>query len=92
MPIIKSAKKKQRADKVKQKRNDVWRNLLSKALKAARKSPTLPKVAQAAKLLDKLAKKNIIHKNKAARLKSSLSKLVTPKKKETEAKKTKKTS
>lgn len=90
MPIIKSAKKKQRADKTREKRNDVWRNNLSKAFKKAKKSPTLINISSATKAIDKLAKRNIIHKNKAARLKSSLSKLLKPQKKETEAKKAKK--
>lgn len=90
MPIIKSAKKKLRADKKRQKHNSSLRNLSEKALKSARKSPTAANVLKATKLLDKLAKNGIIHKNKAARLKSSLSKLVKPQKKETEAKKAKK--
>lgn len=90
MPIIKSAKKKQRADKTREKRNDIWRNNLDRAFKKAKKSPTLINISSATKVIDKLAKKNIIHKNKAARLKSSLSKLLKPQKKETEAKKAKK--
>ncbi len=88
MPIIKSAKKKQRADKTKEKRNNILRSLLKKALKEAKKSPTPAHVAHATKILDKLAKNNIIHKNKAARIKSSLSKKISPKKRQTEAKKT----
>lgn len=87
MPIIKSAKKKQRADKIKEKRNNALRNFLGKVLKLARKSPTPANFSKAVKTLDKLAKKNIIHKNKAARIKSSLSKLQAPKKRQTEAKK-----
>lgn len=87
MPIIKSAKKKQRADKIKEKRNNALRNFLGKTLKLARKNPTPANLSKAVKALDKLAKKNIIHKNKAARVKSSISKLQTPKKRQTEAKK-----
>ncbi|GET30695.1 hypothetical protein SD074_28970 [Prolixibacter sp. SD074] len=45
------------------------RNLRSTSEKEAA-SDMLPKVAA---MLDKLAKKNVIHKNKAANLKSSLS-------------------
>lgn len=90
MPIIKSAKKKLRSDKTKQKRNDALRNILYKTLKKARKSPTPVNIVKAIKLLDKLAKNNILHKNKAGRLKSKLSKLIKPQKKETEAKTAKK--
>lgn len=79
MPIIKSAKKKQRADKTKEKRNNLLRISLKSALKNASKKPTLVNISKASKIADKLAKNNLIHKNKAARIKSSLSKLL-PKK------------
>lgn len=87
MPIIKSAKKKQRADKIKEKRNNLLRSLLEKSLKTAKKNSTLANVSKATKILDKLAKNNIIHKNKASRIKSSLAKKIAPKKRKTEAKK-----
>lgn len=87
MPIIKSAKKKQRADRLKEKRNNLFRNLLKQTLKSAKKSPTSVNISKATKILDKMAKKNLIHANKAARIKSALSKLAPRKK--TEAKKTK---
>lgn len=80
MPIIKSAAKKLRADKTKEKRNNILRNLLKKALKTAKKTPTAANVSKATKILDKMAQKNLIHKNKSGRIKSSLSKLVKPKK------------
>lgn len=86
MPIIKSAAKKLRADKNKEKRNDVLRNLLKKTIKTARKNPTAVNISKTVKLLDKLAKKNLLHKNKAARIKSSLSKLAKPVKKSTASK------
>lgn len=87
MPVIRSAQKKLRADKIKEKRNNNLRNLLKKTLKLARKNPTPANLSKATKILDKLAKRKIIHKNKAARIKSTLSKIVTPKKKQSEAKK-----
>lgn len=80
MPIIKSAAKKQRADRLKEKRNNLLRNLLKRTLKTAKKTPTMVNISKATKILDKMAKKNLIHANKAARLKSSLSKLAPRKK------------
>lgn len=79
MPVIKSAKKKLRQDKKREKRNNLSRILLAKSLKKARKNPTAGTVSSAVKLLDKMVKKHLIHKNRAARLKSSLTKLVKPK-------------
>lgn len=76
MPVIKSAEKKLRADKKREKNNNEWRNLLKKLLKTARKTHTREDISKATKIIDKMAKKNLIHKNKAARLKSGLSKFV----------------
>lgn len=78
MPVTKSAKKKLRADKKREERNNSFRNLFKKALKTARKKPTNENLSKATKIIDKLAKKHLIHKNKAARIKSSLSKLIKP--------------
>lgn len=80
MPVIKSAAKKLRADRIKEKRNNVLRNLLKKALKTAKKNPTPANLSKTSKILDKMAKKGLVHKNKSARVKSSLAKLVKPKK------------
>lgn len=76
MPVIKSAKKKLRADKKREKNNNEWRNLLKKVVKTARKTHTRENITKATKIIDKLAKKHLIHKNKAARLKSGISKLI----------------
>ena len=81
MPIIKSAAKKLRSDLNKKRQNDVLRNLLNKSLKTIRKNPTTANLSKTMKIVDKLAKKNLIHKNKASRIKSSLSKLIKPAKK-----------
>ncbi len=92
MPVIKSAKKKLRQDKKRKEVNNVLRNALKAALKDAQKSKTQEKVVLAVKLADKALKKRLIHKNKAARIKSKLSKLVktTGAKAKTSAKTTKK--
>lgn len=46
--------------------------MLRQAVKAARKQPTVKTVALAYSRIDRAAKKGVIHKNKAARLKSKL--------------------
>ena len=51
---------------------------LEKAVRTAKKSKTPKAVNEAASLADRAAKSNAIHKNKAARIKSSLSKLAKP--------------
>lgn len=74
MPIIKSAIKKVRKDKTRTARNRRRELILKSAVKKARISKS-PKDLQAVfSALDKAAKVKLIHKNKAARLKSRLSK------------------
>jgi len=70
MPITKSVKKSLRVSKTKAEQNQKREILLSKALKKVNKD----NVNDAIALIDKAAKTNIIHKNKAARLKSRLMK------------------
>lgn len=79
MPVIKSAKKKLHQDKKATIRNAKQEAALKDAIKEARKNPTAKTVSAATSLTDKAAKRFIIHKNKAARLKSALSKLLSPK-------------
>ncbi len=78
MPVIKSAIKKLRQDKKKEKQNDAIRDLLKSAIRNAKKVKTGKAVTTAISKVDKAAKLNIIHENKAARMKSSLSKLAKP--------------
>jgi len=78
MPVTKSAQKKLRKDRKRTKENKKLKNNFKSALKKALKTPTQKTVIQAIKLADKAAKKNIIHKNKASRIKSKLSKLIKP--------------
>ena len=95
MPVIKSAKKKLKKDRKREAANKTLRVLFKKTIKQAEKSPTEINVRKAVKVIDKTAKKNIIHSNKAARLKSKLAKLLagkTPKPKTVQkAKKVQKT-
>ena len=77
MPIIKSAKKKLRQDKKRQKRNRSTKDFLKEVLKQARADASVENIRLAVKATDKAVKKYIIHKNKGARIKSALAKLVT---------------
>lgn len=79
MPIIKSAIKKLRKDKKRTALNRQKEKTLKEALKKAIKTPTAQNVQKATSLIDKAAKNHLIHKNKAARLKSKLAKLLVKK-------------
>lgn len=78
MPITKSAKKALRRDQRRRKINLKVKIPLKKALRSARKGPTLKSLSKAFSWLDQAVKKNLIHKHKAARLKSRLAKLLKP--------------
>lgn len=75
MPVTKQARKKLRKDIRREKKNQELKSKFKKILKNSRRSPTVKKLSEAAKIIDKTAKKNVIHKNKAARLKSRLARL-----------------
>lgn len=92
MPILKHAKKKLKQDKKRTIRNKLVKNTFKLAVKKAKTEKNAKTVSGAFKAIDKAVKKNLIHKNKAARMKSSLSKLVSgsgAKSKTAEAKNTK---
>jgi small subunit ribosomal protein S20 len=76
MPILKSAIKKLKQDKKRTRVNKVYRESLRLAVKQARKEKTAKAVKLAYSALDKAAQQKVIHKNKAARLKSRLMKLL----------------
>ena len=76
MPVIKSAIKKLRKDRKREKENEKLRTALERAIRQAKMSPSKTNAAYSA--IDRAVKRNIIHKNKAARIKSSLSKLSRP--------------
>jgi len=75
MPVTKSAIKKLRQDVNRTKRNDSIRKNLADLIKKAKKTKTEKSVKEAISQLDKTVKANLMHKNKAARVKSSLSKI-----------------
>ena len=84
MAITKSAKKAIKTGKKKKEENDITRAKVKDALKAARIAianktkgkQLLEKIAKAYRELDMAAKKNVIHRNKASRLKSRLAKSI----------------
>lgn len=78
MPVIKSAIKKLRRDKKAEQANDDFRKMLDRALRDAKKTKSAKAVNSAVSIVDKAVKKHLMHKNRAARLKSSLSKLAKP--------------
>lgn len=91
MPVIKSAEKKLRKDKKRTVENKRLKKLFINAFKKAKKNPTESTLKKTAQLADKLAKKNIIHKNKAARIKSKLSQFLHKKSAKNKAEKINKT-
>jgi len=85
MPIIKSAKKRVKTSQVRYERNNQTRSKFRTAIKTVQDLMHDKKDAEAAaalphafKQIDMAAKKNVIHKNNAARKKSQLAKLVSP--------------
>lgn len=79
MPVTKTAK---RALRVSQRKAEVNKKILSNLeslIRTAKKEKSEKSVSAAVSAVDRAAKKNFIHKNKAARLKSQLSKLLKKK-------------
>lgn len=95
MPVTKTAKRALRGSQKKAQMNSVVLAQLEKAIRSAKKLKTEAKVRAAISIADKAAKKKTIHQNKAARIKKTLTKLLSqksPKAKKTPVKKTTKTS
>ncbi len=83
MPYSKSAKKRMRQGETRRLRNKDQRSLLRTVVKRARVGGTDPEAEKvfrdAAQLLDRAARKHLIHPNMAARTKARLRKLIQPK-------------
>ena len=83
MPVIKSAQKQMRQAKTKMARNRAVKDAYRTKVKEVKKGIGVldaralqEKLSESYKLIDKAAKKNILHKNAAARKKSKLAKMV----------------
>ena len=77
MPNVKSAEKRMRTNAIRADRNRQFRSKLRTALKGVRSADSREAgdkaLREASSLLDRAARKRIIHPNKAARAKSRLS-------------------
>lgn len=80
MPLLQNAKKALRSSKRKAEVNQTLKSKTRTLIKKAKLEPTAEKISAAFSTIDKSVKKNLMHKNKAARVKSGLSKLVVEKK------------
>jgi len=76
MPVTKTAKRALRVSKRKKLVNDKIVANLESSIRLAKKEKTKKTVSKAISFADRAAKVKFIHKNKAARLKSQLSKLL----------------
>jgi small subunit ribosomal protein S20 len=74
MPNIKSAIKKVRKDKRRTAINRRWKERYKEAVKKARRQPSVETLKTAQEILDKTARRGVIKKRKASRLKSRLAK------------------
>lgn len=74
MPITLSAQKKMRQDKKRRLTNLRTITKLKGILVKSRKKPSADNLQAAYSVIDRAAKKKVIHKNKASRLKSRLAK------------------
>jgi small subunit ribosomal protein S20 len=76
----KSAEKRARSSKRRQIRNTTWKSRMRTAIKHVRslkeKEKAATELRKTVKLLDQLAARGVIHRNKAANAKSSLTKYV----------------
>ncbi len=76
MPILKSAIKKQRQGEKRRLGNLDTKKRIKSLLDSFKKKPAPGAYTKLVSALDKAAKTNVIHKNRAGRLKSRLSKLL----------------
>lgn len=90
MPVTKTAKRALRGSKRKAVNNKLVLSRLEIAIRMAKKSKKEKDVLSAISLADRSAKNHVIHKNKAARIKSTLSKLLPKTASKTATKKTSK--
>lgn len=80
MPVTKTAKRALRGSRSKEIVNKITISKLEAAIRLARKTKNSKEILKAISLADRAAKRKVIHKNKAARIKSQIAKLMTSKK------------
>lgn len=86
MPVTKTAKRALRSSKKKEAANSKTLADLEIAIRQAEKKKSAKAVNNAISMIDRAAKKNVLHKNKASRMKSQMTKLA-PKKSVSSSKK-----
>ena len=79
MPVTLGAIRKLRTDKGRTGINAVVKRIFREAVSKMRKHPTAKNLVEVYKRLDRAAKSQVIHRNKADRLKSRLSRLLRKK-------------
>lgn len=77
MPVTVTAKRALRSSKRKQVVNKTLMTKLEIAMRKAKKNPTKALISEIESLADRATKKRIIHANKAARIKSRYTKLLS---------------
>jgi ribosomal protein S20 len=77
MPILANAKKALRVSKKKTIANRRTKSLVKTFVDKVLKNPTAESLSAAFSQVDKAVKKNVLHRNKAARIKSRMSKLAS---------------
>ena len=87
MPIGRSAKKSLRKAQRQNQKNTLFRKTVRVAVKNFLKKPTIETWKKVSSVLDKAVKKNIVHQNKAARLKAKYSVLAKTETNKTEVEK-----
>ncbi|GIK84376.1 MAG: hypothetical protein BroJett025_09980 [Patescibacteria group bacterium] len=80
MPILANARKAQRVSKKKTEVNSRVKSIVKTMVDKVKKTPSAANLATAYSALDTAVRKHLLHKNKAARVKSQLSKLAKPEK------------
>ncbi len=75
MPVTKTAKKALRRDRRRESVNNPIRSKVRRFLSRVRQDSTQENLSLAHSAIDRAAKKRVIHKNKAKRLKSRLSRV-----------------
>lgn len=80
MPITAGAIKKMRQDLKREAQNKKIKNKVKELIKKASQKPTTENIRVVISAIDRAAKKHVFHRNRAARLKSKLAKLVKPQK------------
>jgi small subunit ribosomal protein S20 len=77
MPVTRAARNALRQDRRRTKINKIVRAKIKKAVKSAKSKISTVSLPTAYRELDRAAKKHVIHRNKASRLKSRLAHLLS---------------